>query len=92
MAKLENAQVEAALGRLAGWSRTGDEIGKTFQFADFAEAMIFVNKVAEVAEAADHHPDIDIRYNKVTIGLSTHSEGGITQKDVDLAGEIEALA
>ena len=60
------------------WTVRGEEISRTFVFADFNEAMGFVNRVALAAEVADHHPDIDIRWNKVTLTLSTHSEGGVT--------------
>ena len=74
------------------WSLEGQEISRTFTFADFNEAMGFVNRVALAAEVADHHPDIDIRWNKVTLTLSTHSEGGLTEKDLDLAAEIDILA
>ena len=70
------------------WSQEGDSLVANFQLKDFAEAMKFVNRVAEKAEEANHHPDIDIRWNKVRLVLSTHSEGGITQKDLDLARQI----
>ncbi len=75
---------------MAGWARDGDAIHREFTFKDFAAAMAFVNKVAQAAEAADHHPDIDIRYNRVTMALSTHSEGGVTEKDFALASRIDA--
>lgn len=91
MPQLTQTEIDSALPTLNGWSQTGAELQKQHQFADFNEAMTFVNRVAELAEAADHHPDIDIRYNKVSLVLSTHSEGGITQKDVDLARQIEAM-
>ncbi len=77
------------LGNLPGWSRRGDAITKTFQFRDFLTGINFVPAVAKAADAADHHPDIDIRYTKVTCTLSTHSAGGITQKDLDMARAIE---
>jgi 4a-hydroxytetrahydrobiopterin dehydratase len=67
------------------WTLSGEEISRTFVFADFNEAMGFVNRVALAAEVADHHPDIDIRWNKVTLVLSTHDEGALTDKDTDLA-------
>jgi 4a-hydroxytetrahydrobiopterin dehydratase len=67
------------------WKRDGEAIKAEFKFKDFSEAMGFVTRVALAAEKADHHPDIDIRWNKVTLVLSTHSEGGITKKDLDLA-------
>jgi len=65
----------------AAWSIDGEEISRTFEFSDFAEAIGFVNRVALVAEKADHHPDIDIRWNKVTLVLSTHSAGALTDLD-----------
>ena len=71
------------------WRQEGESLVRDYKFEDFAEAMAFVNRVAELAEAADHHPDIDIRYNKVSIALSTHSEGGITEKDFALAEQID---
>jgi 4a-hydroxytetrahydrobiopterin dehydratase len=71
-----------------GWENNGKEISRTYKFKDFAEALSFVNKVAGLAEAADHHPDIDIRYNKVRLVLSTHSAGGLTEKDFSLAKQI----
>ena len=92
MAKLTQQQIAAALQGLPGWTQDGEELRRQFQFADFRASMAFVNGVAEAAEAADHHPDIDIRYNKVNIALSTHSAGGITEKDVELAQHIEAIA
>ena len=71
-----------------GWENNGKEITRTYKFKDFAEAMAFVNKVGGLAEAADHHPDIDIRWNKVKLTLSTHSAGGLTAKDFALARQI----
>ena len=71
-----------------GWENNGKEITRTYKFKDFAEAMAFVNKVAGLAEAADHHPDIDIRWNQVKLTLSTHSAGGLTPKDFSLARQI----
>ena len=70
------------------WENNGKEITRLYKFKDFVEAMAFVNKVAGLAEAADHHPDIDIRYNKVRLTLSTHSAGGLTSKDFALARQI----
>ena len=67
------------------WVLDGEEISRTFVFSDFAEAMGFVNRAALAAEKADHHPDIDIRWNKVTMTLTTHDQGGLTKKDVELA-------
>lgn len=92
MAKLSASELESALGGLKDWRREGNEITKEFTLKDFVAAMAFVNKVADLAEAEQHHPDIDIRYNHVKLVLSTHSEGGVTQKDVDMAKKIEAKA
>ena len=92
MATLSDTEAKAALGNLPGWELAGAEIVKEYKFADFAAALAFVNRLAERAEAAGHHPDIDIRWNKVRLALATHSEGGLTKKDFDLAGEIEAVA
>lgn len=88
---LNKNEVETRLKDLSGWKRDDDEIEKKFQFGDFAGAMAFVNGVAEAAEAADHHPDISIKYNKVKLTLSTHSEGGVTEKDFALAQQIDAM-
>ena len=71
-----------------GWENNGKEITRLYQFKDFREALAFVNRVGELAEAADHHPDIDLRYNKVRLTLSTHSAGGLTDKDFALAAQI----
>jgi 4a-hydroxytetrahydrobiopterin dehydratase len=92
MTKLNDDQVREGLGGLAGWERQGDEIAKEYRFEGFGDAVAFVVRVAFRAEKADHHPDLDIRYSRVRVGLSTHSEGGITAKDLDLAGEIELAA
>jgi 4a-hydroxytetrahydrobiopterin dehydratase len=85
MALVPNEEIEAFVEAHPGWSRGGDAITRTYEHADFNEAMSFVTRVALAAEKADHHPDIDIRWNKVTLTLSTHSEGGVTTKDLDLA-------
>jgi len=89
---MDTHQVDEQLKAMRGWERHDNEIRKEFKFAGFKQAIAFVNKVADAAEAADHHPDIDIRYNKVKMKLSTHSEGGITDKDFALAAEIERAA
>jgi len=92
MAKLKPAEIKSALARLPTWKRTGPVISRTFAFKDFVAAMKFVNAAAKLAEAAWHHPDIDIRWNKVTLALTTHSEGGLTKKDFQLARKFDALA
>lgn len=89
MALLDDAQVEARLSSAPGWRREAQEIRKTYQFDSFQDAIAFVRRVAELAERADHHPDIDIRYDRVSLALSTHSAGGLTARDFDLAAEID---
>ena len=85
MDKMSEAQVADALKAAQDWSQVGETIQRTYQFKDFVAAMKFVNAVAEAAEAAQHHPDILIRYSRVTLTLATHDAGGITSKDFDLA-------
>jgi 4a-hydroxytetrahydrobiopterin dehydratase len=89
MAKLTTEAVQAALKKLPGWNLKHETIGKQYAWSSFPDAIKFVNQVADLAEQADHHPDILINYRRVTLTLSTHSEGGITQKDIDLAAQIE---
>ena len=91
MALVSDTEIQAFLEAHDGWERDGDEIVRTFEFSDFNEAMGFVNRAAMTAEKADHHPDIDIRWNKVKLALSTHSEGGLTAKDLDLADQFDGL-
>jgi 4a-hydroxytetrahydrobiopterin dehydratase len=82
MALLSDAQIEDALATLPGWTRAGDAIRKTFAFAGFPEAVAFVGRLVPGAEAADHHPDLTINYRRVTVVYTTHSAGGLTEKDV----------
>ncbi|USO00293.1 MAG: 4a-hydroxytetrahydrobiopterin dehydratase [Phycisphaeraceae bacterium] len=89
--KMSEREIEAALASAPDWNEVGGELQRTFQFDGFAQSMAFVNRVAEAAEASQHHPDILIRYNKVTLTLSTHDAGGITARDFDLAGVINAF-
>ena len=91
MPALADDQIATQLAALDGWARDADMIVKTYELPTFMGAIAFVERIADLAEAADHHPDIDIRYRKVRIALSTHDAGGITQKDFDLAGDIEAI-
>jgi len=86
---LDEEEIEQRLDELGDWDREGDEIFKTFEFDDFGASIRFVNEVAKLADRYDHHPDIDIRWNRVKLTLSTHSEGGLTSLDFDLANEIE---
>ena len=79
------------LGSLSGWKIESKELVKIFTFNDFLGSIAFVNQIAKLAEDAAHHPDIDIRYNRVRIALTTHDAGGLTEKDFALAGKIEKL-
>lgn len=91
MALLSQSEIDDQLKGLDGWERKDNQISKKFTNKDFVGALGFVTRVAVLAEKADHHPDILIEYKNVTLTLSTHSEGGLTEKDFKLAGEIEAL-
>lgn len=91
MSLLDEEGLTRELAETPGWERAGDAIVKTVKLADFMAAIGFVNRLAELAEAADHHPDITIQWNKVTLTLSTHSAGGLTGKDFALARELNAL-
>jgi 4a-hydroxytetrahydrobiopterin dehydratase len=90
--KLSPSEIEAALGHISDWKRQGKIIVRVFGFKDFPAAVRFVNAVARLAEAAWHHPDIDIRWNKVTLALTTHDAGGLTKKDFSLARKFNAAA
>jgi 4a-hydroxytetrahydrobiopterin dehydratase len=92
MPALSDIEIQRGLGALPGWSRKGDTLVKSYHFATFPAGVAFIAQVADIAEAMQHHPDIDIRYTKVHFSLSTHDAGGITPKDFDLARAIEELA
>lgn len=92
VAKLTDSEIQLALVRLPGWAGQGGEIVKWYELPSFPAAIDFVRQIADLAEAADHHPDLDIRYRRLRVALSTHDAGGLTQKDIDLAGQIEAAA
>jgi 4a-hydroxytetrahydrobiopterin dehydratase len=92
MAPLSDAEVTAGLAERPGWERLGDEIVRVYELASFRAVIDLVDRVADAAEVADHHPDLDIRYRTLRVALSTHSEGGITAKDFALADEIDGLA
>jgi 4a-hydroxytetrahydrobiopterin dehydratase len=92
MVTLSKDDIRAALSELPGWELAGDEIAKEYEFPDFRAAVAFVNRLADRAEAVNHHPDLEIHYNRVRVSLSTHSEGGITTQDTSLARVIEGLA
>ena len=89
---LSDLEIQRALGLLPGWSRRGDVLTKSYTFKRFPEGIVFIQRVADAAERMDHHPDIDVRYTKVTFMLSTHDAGGITNRDIELATEIERLS
>ncbi len=89
---LSPAEIDTALSALHHWKIETRELVLSLTLPDFRAALAFVNRVGELAETADHHPDIDIRYNRVRLGLVTHSAGGLTQKDFDLAKQIEVLS
>jgi 4a-hydroxytetrahydrobiopterin dehydratase len=89
---LDDKEIRRRLDALNGWTREGEVIRKTYTLDSFAEAIAFVNRIAHLAEQADHHPDIDIRFDRVACALSTHSEGGLTHKDFDLARQLDAAA
>ena len=88
MGKLTADEIREGLQQLPGWEQSGDEIVRTVRFPEFMDGIRFIARVAELAEAADHHPDIDIRYRNVRLALSTHEEGGLTEKDLELAKQI----
>ena len=92
MALLEDSEIEAKLGELEGWSRDGDAITKTFECEDFVGSVKFVDALVAPAEAMGHHPDVAISWDTVTVTISTHSEGGLTAADFELAAQIDAVA
>jgi len=89
--KMAEAELKHAMDRVPEWAEVNGEIQRTFRFDDFVQAMAFVNRVADAAEARQHHPDIMVRYNKVTLTLSTHDAGGITEKDFELATTVDGF-
>ena len=90
--KLTPADVESRLKERPSWAVQGDGLVRTFTFASFADAIAFVTRLAFDAEAADHHPDLHVSYRKVTVTWSTHSEGGITEKDFEGTRQADAIA
>jgi len=91
MALLSDEEIERRLGALQGWERDGDAIRRQFDRGDFKGSVDFVNRLTPVAEAMNHHPDLEISWATVTVRLSTHSEGGLTANDLELASRIDAL-
>ena len=92
MPLLSEDEIGTHLARLPNWTRDGGVISRTYSFANFASAMAFVGQVADAAEGRDHHPDIDIRYGKVTLALTTHDSRGLTLNDVELAAVCDGFA
>ena len=90
--KLGEAELEQALGTLDGWKFKKEKIKKKFKFANFAEALVFVNEVGEIAERLDHHPDIKFGWGYAKISTTTHDRDGVTDFDIELARQIDALA
>ncbi len=87
--KLNNASIQSWLKNRKGWKRKSNALTKEFHFSSFRDSVVFVNRVATLADTADHHPDIDVRYDRVTLTLWTHSAGGITEKDLTLAEQVD---
>jgi 4a-hydroxytetrahydrobiopterin dehydratase len=92
VAKLTDEEVRSLLTTMHGWRHLGDAIHKEFSFSGFRGAISFVNRLAERANAAGHHPDLEVHYHRVVVSLSTHDEGGVTDKDVMLAREIDSVS
>ena len=92
MALLNDEDVERRLGELDGWRRERDAIAKEFELDDFKGSVDFVNRLTPVAEEMNHHPDLSISWNKVTVTVTTHSEGGLTENDFELASKIDSVA
>jgi 4a-hydroxytetrahydrobiopterin dehydratase len=91
MEALSEQQIETALADLPGWEYDGEAITKTYSFGSFREAIEFVNDVADLADEANHHPDIEVYYDEVVVSYRTHSADAVTDRDVQMAGEVEAL-
>ena len=92
MAPLDESEIEARLAEHPGWERSGSAIRKEFKRSDFVGSVNFVQSLVEPAEAMNHHPDLEISWDKVKVSLSTHSEGGLTAADFELAAKLESLA
>jgi 4a-hydroxytetrahydrobiopterin dehydratase len=92
MARLSDEEIEGRLSELEGWERDGDAIRRTFKLDDFKGSVDFVNRITPEAEDMNHHPDLEISWNEVTVSLTSHSEGGLTANDFELAGRIERVA
>lgn len=88
-AKLNEESIQGWLEQKQGWKTDGESLTKNFRFESFRDSIVFVNRVASIADTLDHHPDITIRYDRVTLGASTHDAGGITEKDLELADRVD---
>jgi 4a-hydroxytetrahydrobiopterin dehydratase len=91
MALLSETEIEERIGALDGWSRDGDSITKTFENGDFVGSVKFVDKLVEPAEGMGHHPDLELSWDKVTVKITNHAEGGLTENDFELAKKVDAL-
>lgn len=91
MTPLTSDQVRDALAKLDGWNQAGQQIARTFEFKNYYETMAFVNATAWISHREDHHPDLEVGYNRCMVRYSTHSAGGITAKDIECAGKIDRL-
>ncbi len=91
MHSLSDIEIQRSLGSVPKWTRKGNTITRTYQFSAFPDGIDFLRQVADIAESQAHHPDVDIRYTKLTFNLSTHDAGGITEKDFKLARAVDAL-
>lgn len=91
MVPLPEVQISTRLASVPSWRLEHGELARTFSFTDFRSALGFVNRVGDLAESAGHHPDIDIRYNRVRLALVTHDAGGLTNKDFDLASKVDRI-
>jgi 4a-hydroxytetrahydrobiopterin dehydratase len=92
MALLSDQEIEERLSSLEGWSREGDAITKTFENGDFVGSVKFVDSLVEPAEGMNHHPDLELSWDKVKVSITNHAQGGLTENDFELAGKIDALA
>ena len=92
MARLDDQEIDSRLSGLDGWSREDDAITKTFDRGDFVGSVEFVKRLVDPAEEMNHHPDLEISWSKVKVSITTHSEGGLTENDFELAGRVDALA
>ena len=90
--RMNDDEVKDRLSKMGGWERDGDALVHQFEFANFVGSVDFVNRITPIAEEMNHHPDLAISWNKVTVSLSTHSEGGITENDFELAAKIDSVA